>query len=85
MTKEEMQELRSLMGEVIDEKLKPIREDISGLKQEVAGLKKDVAAVKEDTGIIKEEAQITRHSTNLLLTWAEKADRSLNVGLYEKE
>lgn len=85
MTKEEMQELRAMMGEVVDEKLQPIREDISGLKQDIGTLKQDVATMKEDVAIIKEEAQITRHSTNLLLNWAEKADRSINVGLYEKE
>lgn len=85
MTKEEMQELRAMMGEVVDEKLKPIGEKIDGLEAKVAGLEKTVDAIKEDTAVIKEEAQITRHSANLLLTWAEKADRSLNVGLYEKE
>jgi len=71
LTKEEMQELRAMMKEVVGEELKPVKEDI--------------AAMKEDIGIIKEEAQITRHSSNLLLKWAEKAERSLNVGLYEKE
>ena len=70
MTKEEMQELRAMMKEAVSEELKPVKEDI--------------AAMKDDIAIIKEEARITRHSTNLLLTWAEKADRSLNVGLYEK-
>lgn len=71
MTTEEMQELRAMMGEVINEKLEPV--------------KKDITAIKEDIGIIKEDEQITRHSSNLLLKWAEKAERSLNVGLYDKE
>lgn len=67
MTKDELAELRAMMDEVITEKLEPI--------------KKDMATMKEDIAIIKEESQITRHSTNLLLHWAEKAERSLNVGL----
>lgn len=78
MTKDELAELRAMMGEVIDEKLQPIREDITGLK-------KNMATIKEDIAVIKEEAQITRHSTNLLLHWAERADRSLNVGLYNTD
>lgn len=71
MTKDEIAELQAMMGEVMSEQLKPIKQDI--------------AAMKDDIAIIKEEEQITRHSVNLLLTWAEKADRSLNVGLYNKD
>lgn len=55
------------------------------MKEELEPIQKDIAAVKEDIAIIKEESQITRHSTNLLLKWAEKAERSINVGLYEKD
>ena len=67
-----------MMKEVVGEELKPV-------KEEIVSMKEDVAAVKDDIAVIKEESQITRHSVNLLLTWAEKADRSLNVGLYEKQ
>ena len=55
------------------------------MKEELEPIKKDISVMKEDIAIIREESQITRHSTNLLLHWAEKAERSLNVGLYEKE
>ena len=41
--------------------------------------------MKEDIDIIKEEATITRSATDTLLEWAEKADRSLNVGLYNND
>lgn len=67
MTKEEMQELRTL----IREELKPIQDRLD--------------TIQEDIDIMKEESEITRSGVNTLLKWAEKADRSLNVGLYEKD
>jgi chaperonin cofactor prefoldin len=78
MTKEELQELRTLMDEVITEKLKPIEDRLVSVEGKID-------AMQEDINILKEEAQIDRHTGNLLLEWAEKADRSLNVGLYEKD
>jgi hypothetical protein len=78
MTKEELLEIKAMMQEVVSEELKPIKEDISVLKQ-------DISILKEDVSILKEEAAINRHSLNLLITWAEKANRVANVGLYTKE
>ena len=40
--------------------------------------------IEEDIAELKESSQITRHSVNLLLNWAEKSDRIQNIGLYEK-
>lgn len=45
-------------------------------------LDEKLAPIKEDLQEIKEEAVITRHNTNMLLKWAEKVDRTVNVGLY---
>jgi chaperonin cofactor prefoldin len=78
MTKEELQELRTLMDEVITEKLKPIEDRLVSVEGKID-------AMQEDINILKEEAQIDRHTGNLLLEWAEKAERSINVGLYEKD
>ena len=40
--------------------------------------------IEDDIAELKESSQITRHSGNLLLNWAEKSDRIQNIGLYEK-
>lgn len=46
----------------------------------------ELKPIKSDLSILKEEAAITRHTGNLLLKWAEKADRTVvNVGLYEQD
>lgn len=43
-----------------------------------------VEKIEDDVSDLKETSQITRHSVNLLLRWAEKSDRLQNIGLYEK-
>ena len=40
--------------------------------------------IEDDIAELKESSQITRHSVNLLLNWAEESDRIQNIGLYEK-
>lgn len=57
MTKEEMKVLLDMFDEKLDEKLKPIKEDI--------------AQMKENIEIIKEDLQEVRGTTNLLSEWAE--------------
>ncbi len=88
MTTEEMQALRDMMRE----ELEPLTKDVATLKGNVdalqtsmVALQSDVAAMKEDIADIKENVQINRHIGNLLLGWAEKADRSLNIGLYNQQ
>ncbi|MBE6067085.1 MAG: hypothetical protein E7211_05195 [Clostridium lundense] len=34
------------IGELLDEKLIPIKEDISGIKQDISGIKQDVSLIK---------------------------------------
>jgi hypothetical protein len=70
MTKEEMLEIKSIMNEVMTENLKPIEAKLD--------------TMQEDIDILKDESAITRDGVNRLGIWAEKADRVLNIGLYEK-
>ena len=53
LTKEDLQAI----GELMDAKLEPIKENI--------------AEMKEDIAEIKEHAEITRSATNSLVEWAE--------------
>ena len=74
MTKEEMQALRALM-----------REELKPLEDRLESVERKIDAMQEDIDILKEESEITRSGVNNLLNWAEKADRGLNVGLYERD
>lgn len=74
-----------------------VKADIAGVKADVTELKTDVETLKigqqvitrridkmdETLMEIKENVVITRHSTNLLLSWSEKAENVVKVGLYE--
>lgn len=92
MTKEELQVLKSMFEEseqrtqtMIKTELEPIKKDIENIKEDIAVLKEDVAVLKEDVEVLKEEGTITRENTNLLLKWAERADRTVvNAGLYDE-
>ena len=59
-------EMLQAMADLMDLKLKPIKEDISQLKEDVSQLKEDLAQVKEDTAI-------TRGAVNTILEWADDA------------
>jgi len=56
------------------------------MKAELQPVNEQLKAIRDDVAILKEEAAITRHTGNLLLKWAEKADRTVvNVGLYDDD
>ena len=46
---------------------------------------KALKPIYEKLETIEEDVKINRHSCNLLLKWAERAERSVNVGLYEDD
>lgn len=83
MTQEEIQAIRAMMNEVVGEHLEPVKADMATVKGDMVTANKKLDTMQEDISMLKEESAITRHSTNLLLKWAEKADRSVNVGLFE--
>jgi septation ring formation regulator EzrA len=74
MTKEDLQELRVL-----------IREELKPIEERLVSVEGKIDAIQEDIDVLKEESEITRNGVNTLLIWAEKADRSINVGLYNKD
>ena len=70
-------QLLDAIGKMMDEKLEPIRADISSLKTDVATLKDDVSEIKEDS-------KITRNAVNNLLDWAEEAQVQVKIPLFRK-
>lgn len=56
------------------------------VREETAPIHEKLSAIESDVKDLKEESKITRHSVNLLLRWAERADRTVvNAGLYEED
>ncbi len=51
----ENKELVGAISQLLDEKLEPIKADISGLKEDVSGLKKDVSGLKKDVSNLKKD------------------------------
>lgn len=67
-------ELLEAISQMMDEKLKPIQNDIRSLKDDVNGLKDDVQSIKE----AQEE---TRSGVNALLEWAEECGNVIKFPL----
>ena len=56
----DLQLLSNLLDQKLDEKLKPIQEDISVLKVEMKEVKQDIAVLKEDVAILKEDVRVLK-------------------------
>lgn len=78
--------LLEAIRQIVQEENKPILSRLDVIEENVEILRKDVETLKDDVETLKDESPITRHSRNLLLSWAEKADHTIvNVGLYDKD
>jgi len=70
LTKQDLNAIGSLM----ENKLKPVREDISVLKKDVFGLKKDVFYLKKDVKKL-------RSDLNTTINFFDKADQDIKTKL----
>ena len=62
----DLQLMSNLLDQKLDEKLKPIQEDISVLKVEMKEVKQDIAVLKEDVTVLKEDIAILKEDVNVL-------------------
>jgi hypothetical protein len=79
--------MRMTEQELLNQILNKLETMESGQEQMIARLDKmdgRLEGIEGDIAELKESSQITRHSVNLLLNWAEKSDRIQNIGLYEQ-
>lgn len=74
-------ELLEAISKMMDEKLEPIKKDISELKDDVSALKQDISILKEDVADLKETSEITRAGVNSLLDWAEECGNVIKFPL----
>ena len=75
---------KEAMGKMEQEILQQILSKLSAMEENQKATNDRLTKIEEDIAELKESSQITRHSVNLLLNWAEKSDRIQNIGLYEK-
>ena len=62
----DLQLLSNLLDQKLDEKLKPIQEDISVLKVEMKEVKQDIAILKEDVRVLKVEMKAVKQDIAVL-------------------
>lgn len=74
MTKEDLEQIRA----IINEEVKPLKDDIIEMKKDIGNMKKDISNIKEDIEVMKNdieeikiEAKITREVTNEIGKWVE--------------
>ena len=71
MTKEDLQQFREMMSEIIDEKLQPINNRLVNIEEQMTDMKEQIADMKTDIEEIKEDGKITRVATNEVVKWIE--------------
>jgi polyhydroxyalkanoate synthesis regulator phasin len=69
------------LSKLIDEKFKPIQEDIAGIKSDVTVLKGDVSALKDDVTVLKGDVLALKDDTtkiksqvNIVYEWVDSID-----------
>lgn len=64
--------LLEAIGQMMDEKLKPIQMDMMQIKA-------DIATIKDDLAELKEAHEITREGVNKVVEWADNAGFLLKI------
>ncbi len=62
LTNEDLQAIAQLL----DDRIGPVKEDVSVLKEDVAGLKEDVSVLKEDVAGLKEDVSVLKEDVSVL-------------------
>lgn len=66
-------ELIQAIGQVVEAKMEPMRQDIRGLKEDVKTLRKDIQTLKEDMQVLKGEVQELQQDYSVLETKVDGA------------
>lgn len=65
------------IGNVIDDKLDPVKKDLTGLKSDVSGLKQDVGGLKQDMKYLKKKVNRIDKTLSLVVKNYDEADVKL--------
>lgn len=95
MTKEDLQELRSLMREELrpiearldgmDKRLDGMDKRLDGVDKRLDGMESRLERLEEKVDIIQEDTATTRGVANTLLDWADKAQFEVRIPLLPKK
>lgn len=61
-----------IIGNIIDDKIEPIKGEIKILKNDVDVLKKDVSILKKDMKVIKKQINGIRQDINVIISYFER-------------
>ncbi|QGU95848.1 hypothetical protein GOM49_12740 [Clostridium bovifaecis] len=53
-------EILKALGDLLDDKLDPIRKDISNMKEDISNMKEDISNMKEDISNMKEDIKLIK-------------------------
>jgi chromosome segregation ATPase len=70
-------ELLKALGDLLDEKLNPIKDDLNVLKDDVKLLKDDVKLLKDDVKLLKDDVKLLKDDVKLLKTQQEESNSIL--------
>lgn len=68
-----------LLSNLLDQKLKPIQEDISVLKVEMKEVKQDIAELKEDVATLKEDVAVLKEDVAILKVEMKEVKQDIAV------
>ena len=71
MTKEDLQQIRYMMTEVIDNKLEPINNRLGKIDDRIDKIEERLDSIDEQLEEIKEDAKVTRVTVNEISNWVE--------------
>ena len=79
-----------LLGNLLDEKLVPIRADIAELKSDVSTLKSDVSTLKSDVSTLKSDVSVLKSDVSVLksdvsVLKSDISELKVRVGVLEKD
>lgn len=77
LTKNDLNQIRTVVEEVVEERLEPIKSDIGTLKQDVGILKTDVKGLKQDVGILKKDMRYVKKTLSIAIKTFDETDVSL--------
>ena len=75
--------LEALTGAVsqVQSDIVTLKVDIVTMKGDIVTMKGDIEAIKDDLTEVKEDVEITRSAANLVLDWADRAQKIVNIPL----
>ena len=77
LTKNDLQQI----GELLDSRLEPIKQDVGTLKSDVGTLKSDVGTLKSDVGTLKSDVDVLKKQAKITNKRLRKVEKDVSVAI----